>query len=260
MKPTFLGHEKGLLTVILQCKTPETAIGRIRNALCSGAEAFGLQAESLLPEYQTPEVFTRLIREMKGKPCYATCYHGRYNKERDDDSLAEELLTLADCGAMLLDVRGDQFSYHPDELTEDPKAVEKQVALIEKIHAKGAEVLMSSHVRRFIPAERVMEIARAQIARGADISKIVTEGKTEAEQIENLRINDLLHRELGAPFLYLSGGVCDLHRRLGIRLGCCMALCVVEHDAFSTAPQPLLSTLKTIRDGLDFADPIPVEE
>ncbi len=259
MKPTFLGHEKGLLTVILQCRTPEVAVGRIRNALGSGADAFGLQVESMMPEYQTPEVYTRLLKEMKGKPCYATCYATRYNKERDDDSLAEELLTLTDCGATLLDVRGDLFDKHPDELTEDPAAVEKQMKLIEKIHAKGAEVLMSSHVKRFIPAERVMEIARAQIARGSDVSKIVTGAKTEAEQIENLRINDLLHRELHAPFLYLSGGVCDLHRRLGLRLGCCMALCVVEHDAYSTAPQPLLSVMKTVRDGLDYCDPLPVE-
>ena len=57
---------------------------------------------------------------------------------------------------------------------------------------------------------------------------------------------------MSAPFLFLSGGKCSLHRRLGINLGCCMALCVYEHDAYSTAAQPLLSTMKTIRDTLDF--------
>jgi hypothetical protein len=31
------------------------------------------------------------------------------------------------------------------------------------------------------------------------------------QQIENLRITDLLKRELEVPFLFLSGGECSLH-------------------------------------------------
>ena len=54
------------------------------------------------------------------------------------------------------------------------------------------------------------------------------------------------------PFLFLSGGECSIHRRLGIKLGCCMSLCVYEHDAISTPAQPLLSTMKTVRDTIDF--------
>ena len=72
------------------------------------------------------------------------------------------------------------------------------------------------------------------------------------QQIENLRITNLLKQELGAPFLFLSGGVSSLHRRLGIKLGCSMALCVYEHDALSTASQPLLSIMKIVRDSIDF--------
>ena len=111
---------------------------------------------------------------------------------------------------------------------------------------------MSAHMLKFTPAERVLEVAREQIRRGADIAKIVTYAEDMAQQIENLRVTDLLRRELGAPFLFLSGGEATLHRRLGIRLGCCMCLCVVEHDALSTPAQPLLQTMKPIRDGLDF--------
>ena len=87
---------------------------------------------------------------------------------------------------------------------------------------------------------------------GVDIIKIVTAADTMQKQLENLRITDLLKRELDAPFLFLSGGECSLHRRLGMKLGCCMALCVYEHDACSTPMQPLLSTMKTIRDTIDF--------
>ena len=40
MQNTFL-TDKGMLTVMLQCETPETAIGRIRNANMLGADAYG---------------------------------------------------------------------------------------------------------------------------------------------------------------------------------------------------------------------------
>ena len=111
---------------------------------------------------------------------------------------------------------------------------------------------MSSHLYKFAPAERVLEIAKEQKRRGADIIKIVTGADTMEQQLENLRITNLLKQELNAPFLFLSGGESKLHRRLGITLGCCMGLCVYEHDALSHPPQPLLSTMKTIRDGIDF--------
>lgn len=252
MKPTFLNHEQSLLTVILQCETPEVAIGRIRNANCLGADAYGLQVESLKNEYHTPETYKRIFAEMKGRPVYVTNYRSRYNAGLSDDEIARGLVTLAENGATLCDVMGDMFCRHPEELTDNEVAVQKQLRLVDRLHEAGAEVLMSSHVLKYTPAERVLEIAFEQKKRGADIIKIVTGAENMEQQIENLRITDLLKRELGAPFLFLAGGECSIHRRLGIKLGCCMALCVYEHDALSTPTQPLLSTMKTVRDMLDF--------
>lgn len=252
MKPTFLNHEQPLLTVMLQCETPEVAIGRIRNANCLGADAYGLQVETMKNEYHTPETYKRIFAEMKGRPVYVTNYRKRYNAGLSDDEIAQGLVTLAENGATLCDVMGDMFCRHPEELTDNEAAVQKQLRLVNRLHEAGAEVLMSSHVLKYTPAERVLEIAFEQKKRGADIIKIVTGAGNMEQQIENLRITDLLKRELGAPFLFLAGGECSIHRRLGIKLGCCMALCVYEHDALSTASQPLLSTMKTVRDMLDF--------
>ena len=252
MRNSFLNQQKPMLTVMLQCETPETAIGRIRNANCLGADAYGLQVESLRPEYHNPDTYKRIFREMKGRPCYVTNYRSKSNSGKTDEELAEGLITLAQCGASLCDVVGDLFCRHPEELTDDPKAIDRQRKLIDTLHENGADVLMSSHIMKYTPAERVLEVALEQKSRGADIIKIVTKADDMAQQIENLRITDLLKRELGAPFLFLSGGECKLHRRLGITLGCCMALCVYEHDALSTANQPLLQTMKTVRDQLDF--------
>ena len=252
MEKTFLDASRKFLTVMLQCETPETAIGRIRNANCLGADAYGLQIESLKPEFHNVDTYKRIFAEMKERPCYVTNYRTVHNTGKTDDELADGLIELAESGATLIDVMGDLYCKHPEELTDDETAIKKQMDLIDKLHSLGAEVLMSSHLCKYAPAERVLEIALEQKRRGADIIKIVTGANNMEQQIENLRITDLLKRELGAPFLFLSGGECSIHRRLGIKLGCCMSLCVYEHDAISTPAQPLLSTMKTVRDTIDF--------
>ena len=252
MKKTFLNHSNPMLTVMLQCKTPETAIGRIRNANCLGDDAYGLQVETLMPEFQNPDTYKKIFTEMQGRPCYVTNYRYAFNQNLTDDELADGIISLAENGATLCDVMGDLFCKHPEELTDNDEAIQKQMQLIERLHSLDAEVLMSSHLYKFAPAEKVLEIAFEQKRRGADIIKIVTAANTMEQQIENLRITNLLKQELGAPFLFLSGGVSSLHRRLGIKLGCSMALCVYEHDALSTASQPLLSIMKIVRDSIDF--------
>lgn len=253
MKTTFLKHEKPLLTVMLQCETPDVAIGRIRNALCSGGEAFGLQVESLLREYQNEDTYRRIFGEMKGKPIYVTNYRTHNNVGKSDEELAEGFKTLLDCGATLVDVMGDMYDEpHPDQLTVNSVAIQKQMELIEELHSKDAEVLMSSHLMRYTPAERVLEIALEQKRRGADIAKIVVGAENMEQQLENLRITNLLKNELGIPFLFLSSGENAIHRRLGMKLGCCMHLCVYEHDVRSTPAQPLLSISRAIRDEMGF--------
>lgn len=261
MKRSFLNAPKPLLTVMIPGETQDVLLNRIQDPRCRDADAFGLQVEALMPAYQNADIYQRLFAEMDDKPCYVTYYRHAHNSGKTDEEIADGIVTLAKSGATLCDVMGDLFCKHPEELTEDPEAVKKQMWLIEQLHALGAEVVMSSHlfkrtpadrVCKFLPAERVLEIAQEQKRRGVDIVKIVTGADTMQQQIENLRITDLLKRELGAPFLFLTTGECQIHRRIGMTLGCCMSLCVNEHDFFSTPTQPLLQTMKTIRDHLDF--------
>jgi len=114
--------------------------------------------------------------------------------------------------------------------------------------AVGAEVLISSHVMKFTSPERVLEIALEQQRRGADICKIVVGAENMSEQIENLKIATMLREKLSIPFLFLSGGDTRILRRFGGELGCCMYLCVHEHDALATPAQPLVKCVKYIRD------------
>ena len=247
-KGTFLSYEKPLITCMVQAETPE----RIKEliTLSDGAEAFGMQFCRLAPEYRKKEVYRELF-EYADAPTYVTNYRYRYNEDKNDEELAEGLLTLAECGATLCDVMGDMFDKQDDEMARDGEAIKKQITLIDELHARGAEVLMSSHVFKFTPAERVLEIALEHKRRGADKCKIVTGADTMGEQIENLRIVDMLKQKLGIPFLFLSVGESRILRRVGASLGNCMTLCVYEYDALATKAQPLLKDILLLRNTIE---------
>lgn len=248
MKGSFFGNEQALLTVMVQADNPQRIRELIDLSIPEGAEAFGMQFERMKPEYRNKETYRKLFSNTKEKPVYVTDYRSKENIGKSDDILAQELIELAECGADLCDVMGDCFDRQPDELAIDKQAIEKQKKLIDTIHSKGAKVLMSSHIYTFTPADRVLEIALEHQRRGADICKIVTGATTMDEQVENLRIIRLLKRELKIPFLFLCGGECTILRRMGGELGCCVYLCVYEHDELATPVQPLLSDVKAIRD------------
>lgn len=249
MKKTFLEYDKSILTVMVQADNPDRIKELIDKSLPGGAEAFGMQFERMKPEYRNKDTYKELFSYTE-KPVYVTNYRSGENEGKSDEILAEELLELADCGATLCDVMGDCFDKQPDELAVDENAIEKQMELIQKLHNKGAEVLMSSHIMKFIPAERVLEIALEHQRRGADISKIVTGADSMEEQLENLKIINLLKEKLDIPFLFLAGGECHILRRIAGELGDCMYLCVYEYDEFATQVQPLLKNVKAIRDNM----------
>ena len=255
-KRTFLNCEKPLLVCMVQADNPARIKELIDRSLPEGAEAFGMQFCKMKEEYRNEKVYRELFA-YTDKPIYVTNYrrHGE-NVNRSEEEIATGLLELAECGATLCDVMGDFFDPCEGELSMDEAAIQKQTALIDALHERGAEVLMSSHVLEFTPAERVLEIAREHERRGADICKIVTGAENMAQQIENLRIITLLKEHLRIPFLFLSGGECHLMRRIGGELGCCMYLCVHEHDALATPSQPLLRHVKAIRDHLEGGEEI----
>lgn len=247
MKKTFLKSKKPIFTVMTQAKDPQRIKELIDKSTPFGAEAFGMQFERLKPEYKNCETYKELF-SYSDKPVYATNYRGDENEGKSDETLAEELLELSKCGAALCDVIGDLFDKQPDELAKSEEAIAKQKKLIDELHKNGSEVLMSSHILKFTPAKRVLEVALEHQRRGADICKIVTGAETMEEQLENLKIVNMLKNELKIPFLFLSSGKCEILRRIGGELGSCMYLCVYEQDELSTREQPLLKELKAIRE------------
>lgn len=251
MERTFFGHSKPLLTTMVQADNPERIKELIDKSVPLGADAFGMQFERMLPEYRNKKIYRELTAYTKDKPVYATNYRMEKNVGKPDEVLAAELLEIADSGADLCDVMGDYFDKQPDEVAVCEKAIARQKKLIEQLHEKGTKVLMSSHIMKFTPAERVLEIALEHQRRGADICKIVTGADTMEEQLENLKIINMLKEKLKIPFLFLCGGECAVLRRIGGELGCCMYLCVYEHDEAATPVQPLLEDVRLIRRSFD---------
>ena len=251
MKYDFLNFEKATLTVMVQADNPTRIKELMDKSLPAGAEAFGIQFEQMLPEYRTPEVYRDLFSYAEGRPSYVTNYRDKQNAGKSDEELGDELVELAECGAELCDIMGDYFDRQPDEVAVDENAINKQIELINRIHQKGAKVLMSSHIMKYTPAERVLEIALEHQRRGADISKIVVGADNRGQEIENLKIINMLKEKLDIPFLFLSSGECRILRRIGGEIGSCMYLCVYEHDALATPQQPLLKKLKQIRDNMN---------
>lgn len=251
MQRIFLKERRALLTVMVQADNPQRIKDLVDLSLPEGADAFGMQFEQMKPEYRTKEVYRDLFSYTGSAPVYATNYRSRENAGKTDEQLAEEILELAECGADLCDVMGDMFDPQPDEMAVDEDAIHKQTELIEALHRKGAKVLISSHIYKYTPAERVLEIALEHQRRGADISKIVTGADTMEQQLENLKIICMLKEKLDIPFLFLCGGECVILRRIGGEIGCCMYLCVQEYDKLATPVQPLLQDVKTIRDILE---------
>ncbi len=246
-KRSFLGQNKPLNTCIIQTDSVDAAVNLARNASYDGCDAFGYQLEILPLESRTENNLRLIFSQMGSRPIYVTNYRNKNNASFSDDELFETLFQLKEYGATLFDIMGDYFAPTPGEMTYDSAAVDKQKRLIDRVHESGGEVLMSSHIFKFKSAEEVLSIALEHQARGADISKIVTAGNSDEEEMANLETTMLLKKELSIPFLFLSNGThYRKHRVLGPMFGCCMWLTVPEHHRCSAKRQPLCRAITEI--------------
>lgn len=251
MKKSFLGNTSPFITQMVQVPTPAIAKQKIKYGVENGATAIGFQMSWLERKYHTEKDVSSIIKCAKDKPFYFTNYRGKFNEGDSDEELMDGLLLGLKCGATIVDVMGDTFDPSPEELTTNPKAIKRQMELIDKVHKLGGEVLMSSHVYEFRNADRVLEIALAQQSRGTDVVKIVTGANSIEDEIKNLEICRLLKQELKVPFLFLSSGDYSyLHRTVGPALGVNMWLCFDKYDEHTYPGPPLLEDVIKIKQGL----------
>lgn len=254
MKATFLEYDKPLLVSMVQESTPDAAINVIVESLYDGADAFGIQLECLEKQYRSLETLQYIFSFCQGKPIYITSYRTCNSSGMTDDECMELLLLGCKAGATLCDVMGDTFDPVPHELTFNEEAVAKQMAVIDKIHAMGGEALISTHTHAFLDEETLVEYALEHKRRGADVVKIVNFAETREQLEADMNIICRLKRELGdTKFLFLANGeFCRPLRQTGPSFGVCMYLCVQKYQNISSKEQPLLRSMKQVRDNLIF--------
>ena len=248
-----------------KCRTPlvsmvsadntTDAICEILNGLYDGADAFGLQLCRLQEQYRTDAELDKMFEACEGRPVYITSYRGANSKDYTYEQCAELLLRALErgkkYGPVLCDVMADMYGEEHNGMSFDPKVIKKQTALVDLIHSRDGEVLMSCHNKEFLGEEEFVRYVKGQIERGADVAKLVTRSESEEQMHENLRTISRLKREINKPFLYLSGGSHQrLIRQLGPAFGVCMYLCIPHYTPASTKMQVHLRTAKAIRDGL----------
>ncbi|MBT3374782.1 MAG: type I 3-dehydroquinate dehydratase [Lentisphaerae bacterium] len=252
MRPSFLRLQSPYLAAIVGEVTPEQTINSILTCERDGAEAFVVDLAAWERDKFTRDVLASVFH-CSGRPMMPLCYRSRNlsAENMDDEARAELMLLTIDAGAAACDIMGDMYDPSPRERTRDEKAIRKQKCLIDRVHAKGAEVLMSSHAQsEFIPAEDVLEHLADFVSRGVDIPKIVVRADNQDELLEAFRTTVLLKKELTAPFVHLCCGKCGrLQRYVAPTLGAALTFGVRNPGQ---GPQPLVSAARSVLNELNW--------
>jgi 3-dehydroquinate dehydratase len=253
MRPSFLKLKTPYLAAIVSEPAPELAIANILNGEHEGAEAFMVDISRWQPDCHSQESLKKVFR-CCGRPMMPLCYRsGCLSADKiSDDERAELIIRCIEAGAAACDLMGDFFAPAPHELTREPEAVAKQKKLIERIHAMGAEVLMSSHIyNEFVPADAVLAHMLAIQERGVDIAKIVVSANTEDELLDAFRCTVLLKKSLQVPFVHLCNGkFARIQRYMAPVLGAALTFGFHAYSAYSIGPQPIIRTARAVLDEL----------
>ncbi|RRJ97463.1 type I 3-dehydroquinate dehydratase [Opitutaceae bacterium TAV4] len=249
MKKTFLNQSRPVITSLFSGETPRELIAKAANSEFDGAGGVAIELHALRPEFRNRESLQSIIEAVK-LPFMFCFYRKDAWENRDDDARQELLLTAADAGAAMIDVMGDLYDPSPLELTRTPAAVEKQMRLIDAIHAKGADVVISSHMACFRSTGQVIEHLKTVEARGADVVKLVQTADTEQELEEAIRTTLALRRELKVPFIHLCNGkFARPHRFFGPTLGVSIFFAVQRYES-GAGSQPTITAVKAVLDNL----------
>ena len=251
MKFSFLDKPYPVITGIFAGQTPQELIAEARHSEFEGAQGIAIDLMDLKPEFRNHDVLKSVIDSVN-LPFMFYFYRNDKWQNLDDDGRQDILLTVADAGAAMIDVMGDLYDPSPMEITHNPKAIDKQKRLIDNIHAKGAGVVISSHMPEIArTTEQVLEHMLEVESRGPDVVKIVTGVNTEDELAEAFRTTMTLKRELKVPFIHLCNGKFSRpHRFFGPSLGVAICFAVPRYESRYGMRQPTIRAMKAVQDNL----------
>jgi 3-dehydroquinate dehydratase len=223
-------------------------IVQMRESEFSGADGLAVELKNLPLEERTEENFRKMICVTQ-LPCMFINYRNCVVYGNDDEARQRELLLAAECGAEVIDVMGDLYDPSEFELTRNPEAVRKQVALIDRIHSLGSKVIMSSHMKCYRSPEEILEHMQRQSERGADILKLVHHVNTPDELAGAMRTTMMLHEKLDKPFVHLCSGTYSRpHRFMTATLGSSIVFGINEYRPFALMGQPTIRAYRKVLD------------
>ncbi|HOI56817.1 MAG TPA: type I 3-dehydroquinate dehydratase [Phycisphaerae bacterium] len=250
MRRSFLHQPPPVVTGIMAGQTPQELIAESRNAEFDGARGIAIDLADLKPEFRNADALRGIV-EAVPLPFMFFFYRNDKWGASGDDQRQELLLAAADAGASMIDVMGDLYDPSPMEITHNAAAIDRQRRLIDIIHARGADVVVSSHMACARTTEQVVEHLLALKSRGADVVKLVATADTDEELAEALRTTIVLKRELKMPFIHLCNGrLSRLHRFFGPALGVSIAFAVHRYEPRYAMTQPTIRAMRAVLDNL----------
>ena len=257
MRPSFLALPTPYLCCIVYGGSLTDTLAEMKMAEHDGAQAFMVDLSYLAEEERTDENLKKIFHST-GRPCMPLCYRSRNFKDFSDEERMQLMLRCIDAGAAGVDIMGDLFDPSPDERTQNPAAIEKQMRLIERVHEMGAEALMSSHTNRVMTREEVLRHMADVKKRGVDIVKLVAVANTKAELLESLSTTAALADMLKSPFVHLCNGkYARLQRYIAPMLGACLTFGVQAYTPRSMGNQPLIASAREVLRELNWATSYP---
>ena len=255
MRKFIDGIRRGaMITAIMTGATPSELIAQIRQADYDGADGIAIDLAQLRPEFRNVDSLRSVIAAAGIMPVMFYFYRNDPMKQYQTDEERQQLLLAAvDAGAHIVDVMGDLYCPSPRECTHDETAIARQMELIETIHAKGSQVVMSSHMSEFLTTDEVLAQLREFARRGADVVKLVQTVNSDEQLATAIRTTMVLRRELDRPFIHLCNGTHSrLHRFLGPELGVSICFAVSRFDLRWPMTQPTVTAMKTVFDSMRF--------
>lgn len=269
MKTSLSRLPAPVLAGVVREETAAAAIAEIKNCMYDGAGMIDLHMSCL--ENSDTETLAKIVNA-SSLPILALNYNRTGAWE--DAGLSEEdrvasFLRAVDAGAAGIDMQAytfhapsrdafcgeDKYSFtkgSPKEVVTDEDIIAKQCALIDQVHAKGAEVLLSCHPGIPMTCEQVVELALFLEKRNPDIIKIVTIAENEDDLIESFKTMLALKKEVKTAITYHAAGKAGyLSRIINPALGGHMVFCVDHYNARSTMEQLHLKTSKQAIDALN---------
>ena len=256
------------LAGVVRERTVKAAIAEIKNCIYDGASMIDLHMSCL--ENTDVENLREIVNSSK-LPILALNYNRTYDWQDtgfSEEERAESFIKAADAGVAGIDMQGytfhlpsidnfcgeDKYSFtkgNPKEIVTDEAVISKQCELIEKIHSKDAEVLMSCHPGIPMNSQQVVELALFMEKRNPDVIKIVTIANNEDDLIESFKTMQLLKKEVKTKVTYHAGGKAGaLSRIINPMLGGHMIFCVDRFSESSTLEQLDLKTVKAVVDNM----------